>query len=913
MTLRCRPSGSSVSGLIVLVALAGSLVAAGAIAGPAAGAVATDANTTATQTTETATPTDRSTADEQVTIDPVSVDRGDVARIQVGMDGTDTAFVSIGDVDDDGVRLIVRVRDGNDDGTVILEANTYNLIDATADNATRFRAADDADSVTILRHEGAHEYDEPLPVGSNDARSYELRVGTTWNDTSGGLGGALDRTVLRVFERSTTDFSTWAAPTDADLDSVSSIRSAQADGLMAETTAVGDRTAVLSIQASGLTGALRATNGSTTADRLATLSDGDVVRFSTRVSSRAGNPVSSAGAIDLRSETTRVVADHQNDTLFVVLESGSWPTTEHVSVEFAIPDESALNAGSDQRVSTSIDPVTVDPGPRFTAAPSGPIAVENASVVRGDVARIPVSVGNGDRVTVRLGSERAGWERIVRVADRDDDGQIDLRVNTLLAGDADPRTAIEATGEDGVVAIEAQSNDFDRALGAGPDGHYAYAVSAHEEYNATTATGDHGAGTLRVDQRSTDGIAIHSAPRSMAGELTGDASLDAIDDGRIVESQIVGQELILVELDATGLGGALAAANGSTPTERFLNATDGDPVSFGVENPFAFFDDPSVELTTSNVTSVVRDSETGHLIVVLDATTLDGGLTDGDQYIPELSIPEESPLSTGADRSVEEPFEYGDSSGINESAIVMFDDRSYAPEAEQPISGTTTLPPGTELTVGVESDLTPESESAFLTETSAVVAPDGSWSTTIDLSEGVEGQRFTADVVEPDSVGSVDAVIGEAPQETSVTPDRSSLSPEPTTLSGTSTFDPGTQVFLSLRPSLSDRAIYGGLTVRQVETTIGPDGDWAADVNLSGLDSGWYKLSLGSEGTSASAEYRIGSAPDPEPIAVRNYRRASAPTDAIQPSAVMDAKGDYLTGAISLESAVTVMRAYFFG
>ncbi|AWB28088.1 DUF7827 domain-containing protein [Halococcoides cellulosivorans] len=1472
--------------------------------------------------------------------DQVTVDRGDVARIPVEMNGTDTAFVAIGDEDTDGFRAIVKVEDKNGDGEVILEANTYNLLDQGVSPAVRYRAATN-DSVELVRP--APDYDAPLPA-PDGARGYRLEVATQYDRSADALGGATDRSVLRVYERTTNGLTMWTAPAETALDSASAIRSARADGTLTENSTVENRTAVATIDATGLSGALRAANASTT-ERFLSLVDTGEVEFT--VSLGSGNPIGPNG---IDRDALRVISDAETDRVSLVLPPGTIPSGV-TGVAFTVPEVSSLardDASGDRTVETSIDvggagEVRPDPDPDSS------IAVENSSVVRGDVATIPISVGDRDRVTVRVGSDRAGWERIVRVADRDDDGAVRLRLNTYTAGDADPRTAIEAVGEDSVVDVRSQFNSFDRALGAGTDGSFVYRVTAHERYDATNDTfeGDHGVGALRVERRSTEGIAIYHGSESIYETAqTGTAVRTAIENGSLDREQRVTGATVVAELQATGLAGALRAANGSTTTERFFAVTDGDPATFAIETSSGTPLGPAdtLGLSPDDPVRVEIDPATGHVYVLFDRVDL--GLSGASDYWATLGIPESGPLAPvdgssqnatrgfalgardgplldswtapadanidsradlrhaietnatrgatvgsgtaivsidavgivplldqqggpnatanlvrasddwetgleltllgvprdpnagetrrslsnathaitaipdrdrdrlylaidtdrldlpgnvearlaldsgsplpgapedalfeddsprvtgtavdlaapfGGERTVHardgvaptwwfaaapdrpvtltvtdadgqtvasaettagtgprvsapldlagvDPGRYtltiagpehsrthsiavvapvhrptertlagtatpdetvavsvgdrettatagrdgvwtttmdlsglspgrydltagnssrpiiveasdgpsatiesdrltehqgdvaeipvtldgadaasvriaspqdvydarvrvadrdgdgtvrlavntftagntstptnvsywargedsvtavdqrpmervgalavgptgrtdddvtampvvdgqlrgqadratlrleapgeptvrgyagapslddvsvddiqtgaagrvfessraptngtailelqadgiegaieararrgdtlpvivpvyystdgrqmgsisilqdpvpifasvewpvasiGGGSGspyrvvsrpdtgqyyvfldvseptgsaesidmhvgtrnastgaadhlipdgddflstdwsmwveetvpdVNESALVDMDDRSYDPAPNQTVSGTTTLPPGTELVVYLESDLDSETGSAFLTEARAVVAPDGTWSTTVDLSDGVEGQDFSIEFYEPSvTPDEFDTAI----ESTSVSTDRTALPRERTTLSGTSTFGAGDSVQIALYPSLDDRgSAYGDTPVRAVWTTVGTDGDWTAEFDLSALADGRYRLRATANGSAAWTDVTVGDPPGADPIVVRNYRRASTPTDELSPSALMDAKGDYLSGAISLESAVTVMRAYFFG
>jgi len=136
----------------------------------------------------------------------VAVDRGDVARIPVGITGrTDSALLRIGG-EASGYRATVSVEDGDGDGRVLVEFDTR-AAGATGTATTVARAADANDTVTLLDQTASET--APAPGG------YWIRAGIRTADS--GISRT-DTGMLSIGSRATTGIRVWRAPGSVEPD-----------------------------------------------------------------------------------------------------------------------------------------------------------------------------------------------------------------------------------------------------------------------------------------------------------------------------------------------------------------------------------------------------------------------------------------------------------------------------------------------------------------------------------------------------------------------------------------------------------------------------------------------------------------------------------------------------------------------
>lgn len=193
---------------------------------------------------------------------------------------------------------------------------------------------------------------------------------------------------------------------------------------------------------------------------------------------------------------------------------------------------------------------------------------ESDSEHRGDVVPLALSTGGAGDATVRNGAATGAYRAKLSVADRDGDGRVRLRWNTYLAGHGG---AYDAVGND-TVAVESEFA-LDGRVQPGP-------------FEATATTDGE-----RVDT-ATVNLTAPGAPslRSLVTVPGRNVTLSTLADVRAAEragdlrasKRAWLRGVLVLELRAPGIEGALAAQPGGNASARFANltATDGFGFSF---------------------------------------------------------------------------------------------------------------------------------------------------------------------------------------------------------------------------------------------------------------------------------------------------------------------------------------------
>ncbi|MFD1525806.1 BGTF surface domain-containing protein [Halolamina salina] len=169
------------------------------------------ADTTTTISTNI-TVTDVGAGEASFTDSSFTVDQGDVAEINISLDGAATGTsgtLVIGLEDSEGYQANVTFTDGNADGQVVVEFNTYAAGNAT--NGTVVEAASEDDSVTFNASTNQTMIGEILAQGD-----YTLSVSTS-GEASTTVDQPQDLGALAIGPRSTDDMQLWTAPSGADL------------------------------------------------------------------------------------------------------------------------------------------------------------------------------------------------------------------------------------------------------------------------------------------------------------------------------------------------------------------------------------------------------------------------------------------------------------------------------------------------------------------------------------------------------------------------------------------------------------------------------------------------------------------------------------------------------------------------
>ncbi|WP_435119710.1 BGTF surface domain-containing protein [Halolamina sp. C58] len=328
--------------------------------------------------------------------------QGSVAEITVDLTGAaSSGTLVIGDESQDGYQANVSFTDGDDDGQVTVQFNTYLAGNADADDSAIVSAAGEDDSATLT---GESELSALAAQGD-----YTLAV-----STAGSAAQTLDEpqqlSTLFISERSTDGMTMWTAPGNADLDANEDGAVTAADvsalvdaGAVTEDSSItmGDY-AIHEISATGIEGLIAADGGF--ADAIESGSLGLTVEQTNQIQNRDPktlNVTSSLNAIDVISgDGTYYVlvdldsAEFERNGDDVDLASG-----DEFEATFTVADDRLLGSTSDddhESVSATFEVESTS-----TSFASEPVQVEAAEgqTIAGQTNQAP-----GTELTIRVRS-----------------------------------------------------------------------------------------------------------------------------------------------------------------------------------------------------------------------------------------------------------------------------------------------------------------------------------------------------------------------------------------------------------------------------------------------------------------------------------------------------------------------------
>jgi hypothetical protein len=354
---------------------------------------------------------------------------------------------------------------------------------------------------------------------------------------------------------------------------------------------------------------------------------------------------------------------------------------------------------------------------------------------RGDVVEIGVLFEDAEMATARIGS---GPDHVTTVVVRDGDGDgsatVQLRTfdGTVTASPGDEAT--DRTRSSVETPLAPETYDLDLWSGNGTDG----------ERTDVAA--------LAVDERSTGDFRTWVA--SGSADLSNRTGvLGAKASGNLTRSDtLVKNDTLVLELRASGLEGALAAQNGSNATTAFLGLLDGEEAELRVlqTNPTPERRPAELHLAEYDSTRVVTDqaNDSYYLVADLQAANVTRGtvlaeIRAGQEYDVNFSLPGASALSTNGTESARTAFAVVDPAVEFSTAG---ENREFAvPAPNRTVSGRTTLPPGTRLTVKLRS---PDGDHAFSKTVRVRNGSDGHgrFAVDFDFSGVPDGTNLTVDV-----------------------------------------------------------------------------------------------------------------------------------------------------------------------
>lgn len=550
--------------------------------------------------------------------------------------------------------------------------------------------------------------------------------------------------------------------------------------------------------------------------------------------------------------------------------------------------------------------VATDPDDHAPAFVSGTVADH-----RGDVAAVNVSFGDRDVAYLSLGGPEEGYEFAATITDDDGDGYATVRLNTYAAGSQRGVLA-------GVASGSAQDVDESASSGALAVGNYSLSLSGRSR--AAARDDPDATGSLRVRPRSNLSVAMWRTGANVSAVDDAAAITEGIANGTLARSEVfTAGDTVVAAVDAAGVEGLLAAQAGETTTERFLAAVESGELTLAVRQT-AETTPPSLAPMELNLS---RAAAAGELSIVegrgdtyyvaFDASAeafqraSAGGSTpeDGQDYAVRFGVTETARVADATETATATYRYRGE--GIELGAA----EYTLAAATNQTVTGTAALPPGSSVTVVVESA---GAADGFAQRRTVAVGSDGTFRAAFDLSALAVGETLTVTAAGPTVENATATVVIGTPPSFAV----SGISPPE-----------------SVRPG---EVVPVGVMVRNVgdvegETTVvvalgdGPvatetvalDGGESAavvvDVRAPDAEPGAYELraAAGSNATTATVELRdrATSPPaDPPPTTRPDGREGSTTAPDGSPSAgAGETAGGGSPGFTAVGSAVAALAA----
>ncbi|MFD1597542.1 BGTF surface domain-containing protein [Halobellus rarus] len=489
-----------------------------------------------------------------------------------------------------------------------------------------------------------------------------------------------------------------------------------------------------------------------------------------------------------------------------------------------------------------------------------------SSDTAGDIAEFTVELEDTDEIYVQFGDEDVGFIDVLWLEDDDDDGEVTFEVNTRTLGSPGADTAEVYHSEDDNIESEVHGDDTDATfwdedtdseLGDGTFGDYLEELdliddvdddprtqltrplqpadyelmaAANGEFivnsdGDTEAEREIDSALFELTAPSLDGITTHVAPEDNADA---DDELEDLLDAATAREEIAEDDRLIIQVEASGLYGAIVHANGgdfsvledgtTLASLGVLTGEDtdeqdwtGEGISFDVEADDATGNQEATSLDLENNNAgdgyVLYDEENGQFFVVVDTTgdafTQDVG--DGDEFDVTMEYETDSNDRYEFIDDAEAPYEGGAGGDIGDEAYPYFQTGSSEEltstveiveqsvtfdnvnngvlevEAgeEATISGMTNIAPGSDAEIRVSST---DADPSFRSTSDVDIEDDGFFEATFDFSEQSEGDLAdTTFRVGGSSVDTIDTELVDAVSEETDTPEPDTDTPEPDT------------------------------------------------------------------------------------------------------------------------------------
>lgn len=348
----------------------------------------------------------------------------------------------------------------------------------------------------------------------------------------------------------------------------------------------------------------------------------------------------------------------------------------------------------------------------------------------GDVADVTVDTTNVNQFTITFGdAEQDGYSQSATVNVDEGVDEVTLQFNTYEAGTgATPWSLHEDSQND---ASLSQTTDTELSNPPIVAGDYDLELTRNGDLQAT--------GLMTLDAGELTGSTTHTAPTT--------SSISELEDleAATETDTVAEQDKFVFEVDADGFYGYINEDTTAADLEKGSAFDDEHGVYVEIEDQDPR---PNTEAETLDVSqgTLLVDEDNGKFYLVFDEMDFDsdavGTIEDGDTF--ELSFHQ-----TEANAYIEQSDDEDNS--VEVSSEVSFTEREYnldnvndddvvevAAQEGAEVTGTTTVAPGTQLTILAQSG----SPNPFTQTSTVEVAEDRTFTATYNLSDANDGQEF---------------------------------------------------------------------------------------------------------------------------------------------------------------------------
>ncbi|SFL55128.1 hypothetical protein SAMN04487950_4177 [Halogranum rubrum] len=411
---------------------------------------------------------------------------------------------------------------------------------------------------------------------------------------------------------------------------------------------------------------------------------------------------------------------------------------------------------------------------------------------RGDVVTVDVELNNTTTAYVSMTREDR-YGVLVEVVDGDEDGHVGLTLNTHYARMNDETAGVgltdesEAAGDEVTVVDVTTPSDAQSPLPVGT-----YDVAVGTELDGNELADEQDTMEVTLEAGSIDGMRIWTAPYGLLSFDTREEFVEEVGQSGLESSvtetdRIAAGDYLVVQVDASGIYGQVSTRHDLMGIDEF-GEDSGLSLDIYEVNPETSEEVRRVDLSSRDNVLVVDEANDTMFLVVN---------TNTDTFVPNTAYQatfqrnETNALVADSDPDEEDGESVSATFAVVDRDATLQTDGTFPQSANTTLRGTTSVAPGSRLTLELNSTNETETD-ALPTSQTVTVADDGTFDGSLDLSDVPNGTNVTASVVWNDEViGNATGVVTQPVEDDAETTTSDSESTaEPTTTESASTPTP---------------------------------------------------------------------------------------------------------------------------